>query len=53
MSSPVELFAVVKADSYGHGVVEVAKTALLVGASGLCVSNLNEALFNSVQSGAD
>ena len=39
-----EIFAVVKANGYGHGSVEVAKTALLAGATGLCVSNLNEAL---------
>lgn len=39
-----ELFAVVKANGYGHGAVEVSKIALSAGASGLCVSNLNEAL---------
>ena len=39
-----ELFAVVKANAYGHGAVEVAKKAIASGASGLCVSNLNEAL---------
>ncbi|MGF2144201.1 alanine racemase [Vagococcus fluvialis] len=39
-----ELFAVVKANGYGHGAVEVAKAAILAGAKGLCVSNLDEAL---------
>lgn len=39
-----EIFAVVKANGYGHGAVEVAKTALASGVSGLCVSNLDEAL---------
>ena len=33
----VELFAVVKANAYGHGAVEVAKTALESGASRLAV----------------
>lgn len=39
-----ELFAVVKANGYGHGAVETAQAALDAGASGLCVSNLDEAL---------
>lgn len=39
-----EIFAVVKANGYGHGSVEVAEAALEAGATGLCVSNLNEAL---------
>lgn len=39
-----EIFAVVKANGYGHGAVEVAKRAVTAGATGLCVSNLNEAL---------
>lgn len=39
-----DLFAVVKADGYGHGALEVAKAALEVGAKGLCVSNLDEAV---------
>ena len=38
------LFAVVKANGYGHGSVEVAKAAISAGATGLCVSNLDEAL---------
>ncbi|MDT2849108.1 alanine racemase [Vagococcus carniphilus] len=39
-----DLFAVVKANGYGHGAVEVGKTAIKAGAKGLCVSNLDEAL---------
>lgn len=39
-----ELLAVVKADGYGHGSVEVAKVALQSGASGLAVALLEEAL---------
>ncbi|MBS7577256.1 MULTISPECIES: alanine racemase [unclassified Enterococcus] len=43
-SNNSEIFAVVKANGYGHGAVEVAKAALSSGVSGLCVSNLDEAL---------
>lgn len=39
-----KLFAVVKANAYGHGAVEVAKVALKAGASGFCVAILDEAL---------
>ncbi|MCH4172430.1 MAG: alanine racemase [Lactobacillus sp.] len=39
-----ELFAVVKADAYGHGMVPVAKVAKAAGASGFCVALLDEAL---------
>lgn len=39
-----KLFAVVKANGYGHGAVAVAKTALAAGASGFCVAILDEAL---------
>lgn len=39
-----KLFAVVKANGYGHGAVPVAKTALKAGASGFCVAILDEAL---------
>lgn len=38
-----ELWATVKANGYGHGAVEVARTALSAGASGLCVALANEA----------
>lgn len=38
------LFAVVKADAYGHGLLRVARVALAAGASGFCVAVLDEAL---------
>ncbi len=36
------LFAVVKANAYGHGAVEVARAALAAGAAGLCVARVEE-----------
>ena len=39
-----ELWAVVKADGYGHGAVDVAGTVLAEGASALCVATMTEAL---------
>jgi alanine racemase len=39
-----ELWAVVKADGYGHGAVEVADAALRGGAKALCVATVGEAL---------
>lgn len=39
-----KLFAVVKANAYGHGAVKVAEVAEKVGASGFCVAILDEAL---------
>ena len=39
-----ELWAVVKADGYGHGAVDVARAALEGGATALCVATLAEAL---------
>ena len=39
-----ELWAVVKADGYGHGAVDVAGAALGEGAQGLCVATVAEAL---------
>ena len=39
-----ELWAVVKADGYGHGAVEVARAALGAGATALCVATVPEAL---------
>jgi alanine racemase len=39
-----ELWAVVKADGYGHGAVDSARAALAGGASALCVATLPEAL---------
>jgi alanine racemase len=39
-----ELWAVVKADGYGHGAVDVAGAALGAGASALCVATIAEGL---------
>jgi alanine racemase len=39
-----ELWAVVKADGYGHGALDVSRAALGAGASALCVATLAEAL---------
>lgn len=44
LSPQTNIFAVVKADAYGHGAVEVAKTLSQVGADGFCVATLDEAL---------
>ncbi len=40
----VELFAVVKANAYGHGALEVARTALESGASRLAVARASEGI---------
>lgn len=40
----IELYAVVKADAYGHGMIPVAKAALEAGATRLAVAFLDEAL---------
>jgi alanine racemase len=39
-----ELWAVVKADGYGHGAVDVGRAALAAGARALCVATVGEAL---------
>ena len=39
---PVEVWAVVKADGYGHGGVTAARAALAGGATGLCVALVQE-----------
>lgn len=39
-----DLFVVVKADGYGHGAVQVAKTAEKAGATGFCVALIDEAM---------
>lgn len=39
-----QLWAVVKANAYGHGAVEVANAAIQAGASGLCVALAAEAI---------
>src|SRR5919206_1184293 len=39
-----ELWAVVKANAYGHGALDVARAALDAGASALCVATVAEGL---------
>src|SRR5918993_3374906 len=39
---PSAVWAVVKADGYGHGASEVARAALEAGAEGLCVAFVDE-----------
>ncbi len=41
-AAPAELWAVVKADAYGHGSFEVARVALEEGAGALCVATVQE-----------
>jgi alanine racemase len=43
-AAPAALWAVVKANGYGHGAVDVAGAVLGAGASMLCVATVNEAL---------
>jgi alanine racemase len=43
-SAPSELWAVVKADGYGHGAVRVGRAALAAGAAGLCVALAQEGI---------
>lgn len=40
--SPSEVWAVVKADGYGHGAVQVARAVIAGGARGLCVALVQE-----------
>ena len=40
--APSAVWAVVKADAYGHGAVRVARVALAAGAEGLCVALVQE-----------
>jgi alanine racemase len=40
--TPAELWAVVKADAYGHGAADAARVALEEGATGLCVATARE-----------
>ncbi|CAG5014184.1 unnamed protein product [Parnassius apollo] len=44
LGADCELFAVVKANGYGHGAVEIAKVARDAGVTGFCVALLDEAL---------
>jgi alanine racemase len=41
-AAPAELWAVVKADAYGHGAADVAPAALDAGAAALCVATVAE-----------
>lgn len=43
-AGPAAVMAVVKADGYGHGATEVARTALAAGAAQLAVATIDEAL---------
>jgi alanine racemase len=43
VAAPAEVWAVVKADAYGHGAVEVGRAALGAGAGKLCVATWEEA----------
>ncbi len=42
VAAPAALWAVVKADAYGHGVGDAARTALAEGAAALCVATARE-----------
>ena len=42
-AAPAEVWAVVKADAYGHGAVDAGRTAVAGGAEGLCVATVAEA----------
>jgi alanine racemase len=42
MAAPAEVWAVVKADAYGHGAVDAARAALAGGATALCVATVAE-----------
>ncbi|WP_235988818.1 alanine racemase [Aquibacillus kalidii] len=44
LSESTNIYAVVKANAYGHGDIQVAKKALKAGASGLAVALLDEAI---------
>ncbi len=45
ITSPnADVMAVVKADAYGHGAIEVARTLVENGAAGLCVATIDEAV---------
>lgn len=44
LARPAALWAVVKANAYGHGDREVARAAVAGGAQGLCVATVDEAL---------
>jgi alanine racemase len=41
-AAPAELWAVVKAEAYGHGARDSARAALRAGAAALCVATAHE-----------
>ena len=43
-TAPVQVWAVVKANGYGHGAVQVANASLAGGATGLCVAIVDDAV---------
>lgn len=45
VAGPAAVWAVVKADGYGHGMTDVARAAVEAGAGGLCVATVGEALL--------
>ncbi|MHA3065277.1 alanine racemase [Lacticaseibacillus saniviri] len=44
LKDDTQLFAVIKADAYGHGLLRVARVTQAAGATGFCVAILDEAL---------
>jgi alanine racemase len=44
VAAPAEVWAVVKADGYGHGAVDCARAALAAGATVVCVATVPEAV---------
>lgn len=42
--APSAVWAVVKADGYGHGALDVARTAIAAGAEGLCIAYVQEGI---------
>jgi len=44
VADPAAVWAVVKADGYGHGAVDVARAAMAAGAEGLCVALVSEGI---------
>ena len=44
LAAPARLWAVVKADGYGHGATDVARASLVGGATGCCVALVEEGL---------
>ena len=44
VAAPADVWAVVKANGYGHGALPVARAALDAGAAGLCVALVREGI---------